>query len=196
MHQFGEPRSGNRTGRIRFHARTRAFAGVSEKSQSFHRPLSCPNQAAVLEADQRHSNCPTFRFVVKINGLGTAGEEMFSVLARGAWFRQKSFFYRGDRGIFGIYSQQPGEPRAMSAGRGLEMVVGQILPQRTTMPTAPQFADDSRIAGRSSCISRPQTSTGKASGTQLQYPSSVAPARIYVNPVILSSCDQNSMRKP
>ena len=128
--------------------------------------LSGPNQAAVLEADQRHLGRARLSVVAEAHGDGTAGEDVLSVLARRARLRSKSVLSRSHLVILGVHPQQPGQTRALSMCRGLEMVVGQVLSRCTSTTTASRFAADSRFAGRSPLLTGHPTSTGRASGTQ------------------------------
>jgi REP element-mobilizing transposase RayT len=82
------------------------------------------------------------RLLPKLFGAGAAGEEVFSLLARRPRFRPESVFSRCHLVIPGIHAQQPCQPRPLSAGGGLEMVVGQVLPQSAAARAASQLADD------------------------------------------------------
>ena len=77
---------------------------------------------------------------------------MFSFLAGRPWFRQESVFSRSYFVISGIHPQQPCKPRALSACRGLEMVVGQILSGCGGPAARSDVADDSRIARKSNLL--------------------------------------------
>ena len=69
------------------------------------------------------------RAVVEADGAGTAGQDVLSVLARRPRLRPQPVFSRSHFVILGIHPQQSGQTRALSMCRGLEMVVGQILPR-------------------------------------------------------------------
>ena len=165
MRRSGRERIRDRTGRVCLHARTCAFARLSDGPKSFDQPLSGPDQAALLEADQRRFSRTRFSAVIEADGVGAAGKDVFSVLAGRPRLRPESVFFRRHLVIVGVHPQQPCQPRALSLGRGLEMVVGQILPQCPPTTAASQLADDSRLTGRGDLLRNSRNGTGGASGT-------------------------------
>lgn len=85
-----------------------------------------------------------FSTAVAADGAGATGQELLSVLARRAGLRPQPVLCRGDLVLFGVYPPQPGQTRIVPACRGLEMVVGQILPHCAST-TVSQPAHDSRL---------------------------------------------------
>ncbi len=143
----GRQRGVDGTRRVRFHARTRAFARLSDRPESVDCPVSGPDQTTVLETDQRHFGWARFSVAIKVDRVGAAGKDLFSLLAGRAWLRPQPIFSRSDRIVVGVHSQQPGQARTVPSCRGLEMVVGQIL-SRPFHTTGSRRADDSRFARR------------------------------------------------
>jgi REP element-mobilizing transposase RayT len=76
------------------------------------------------------------------------GKECFHFWQAGPGFLSEFVFPRSHIILFGLPSPQPGQPRALSTCRGLEMVVGTILSQRPSPTTISKFADDSWFNGR------------------------------------------------